>query len=121
MGLQRARRHVFGEAPKQEMFAALHATSGHRFQVVLARKMEQAMDDVSSQLGLPRGVKGLGMRDRIGDGDEQFPDKTALAGSLVEGDDVGGALMLEKPLVDARHFADADQVDGNVAIASKVV
>lgn len=59
------------------VLAAFHAAPGDGFEVVLAGKMEQAMDDIASQFLLPGSSKGSGLVDGIGDGDEEFAMETA--------------------------------------------
>jgi hypothetical protein len=59
------------------VLAAFHAASGAGFEVVFAGQVKQAVDDIATEFLLPGGLKGSGLGDGIGDGDEEFAVKSA--------------------------------------------
>ena len=87
------------------MLGAFHAPARERRPIVVAVKMEEAVDEITGQFELPGGSKSGGLRDGFGETQVDLTVKSArvrrglLELGMIEGNDVGAALMLEKLLV----------------------
>jgi hypothetical protein len=94
--------------------------------VIVSEQMQDAVDEVADNLGLPGGAKALRLQNGFVHADEEFPGDFGSGvwglGSgvskfrVVEGNYVGGAFMLEKLLVDAGHFRRGDEGEAEFGI-----
>ena len=109
-----------GEGSNEEVLPTFHATACGGFEVILAAQVQETVHDITSEFLLPTGLELGGLGDGIGDGDEEFAVEPVRGGAVVEGDDIGGALVTKKIPVQAAHFVGADEVDSDFGVAVKL-
>ena len=81
-------------------------------------EVEEAVDDVTAELLLPGGVELVGLEDGVGDRDVEFAVEVFRVGAVVEGDDIGGTLVLEELPVHLGHLGGSDEVDADLGGAA---
>lgn len=112
---------LFFHSAEHPVFRTLHFFARGGFEVVIAGEVEQSVDDVAGQLGLPGGAELAGLGDGVVEADEDFAVQGVVRGAwgvrgVVEGDDVGGAFVLEEGFVETGHFPRGDEVDAEFAL-----
>lgn len=120
-----------GQLPEKTIFGPLHLAALPRAAVIEAAQMEDAVDDIADQFGLPSGAEAAGLRHGLihaeddltvqrGGGIGRAPGRRAAARpwflQVVEGEDIGRAGMAQEGLVQAGHFRGAHQQQAEVKI-----
>src|SRR5262245_37612833 len=99
------------QAPEDLVFVLFHQAPGLGASVVVSPQMQDPMDHVADQFGLPGGAMGFGLGQRHLGADEQVAAKVAQVPGVIEGDDIGGAGVVEEGLIDSRHGPRAHQLN----------
>ena len=99
------------------ILVALHLATLCRPQIVVAAQVQQPVDRVARDFGLPGGFEIVRLFQRVGNGNENLAVQMARGTSVIECDDIGRAFVLQKLLVHARHLGRIDQVKAKFVIA----
>jgi len=102
------------EQSQQTILFTLHYTAAGRRQIIVTGQMQDTVDEVTDQLGLPGGAKLSSLLHGVIEANEDFSVKSILP-AVVEGDDVSGTGMTEELLVDPGHLWRSDEMDGELA------
>ena len=111
------------ELPRQRtnqlVFDPFHFPTRGRNEVVMPTQMQQGVDVVADNFGLPSGAKFTGLADGYLDADKNFPVQGAGHGlrmeiAIVEGDDVRWPGVVEVVFVNRGHFLRADEVKSQI-------
>src|SRR2546425_8180940 len=80
--------------------------------------MEQAVDDVANQLGLPCRAEPACLRNGLVHADNNLARKLSRAAAIrvIERNDVGWTIMLQKRFIQAGYFRSCDETDAQVEI-----
>ena len=85
--------------------------------VIVAEQMQNAVNQIADDFGGPGGAEATGLVDGFVHANENFAVQIgsrfgvpSFAFRVVEGDDVGGAAVLEKDLIESRHFRRGYQI-----------
>jgi hypothetical protein len=74
--------------------------------------MEHAMDEVAGEFGGPGEAEAAGLDDGLGRAEEDFAVEVqgGIEFTVIEGDDVGGAVMVEPAAVESDHLGEGEEV-----------
>jgi hypothetical protein len=106
-----------GEFADQPVFLAFHFAARGGAKVIVTPQMEQSMDQVTHNLGLPRDAEPGGLKERLVRTDENLAKDSGRIGlGVIKGDDVRGTGVAEAGFVEPRHFAGTHQVDCKIVL-----
>ena len=120
-----------GQLPEKTIFGPLHFATLPRAPVIEAAQVEDAVDDIADQFGLPGGAEAAGLRcglihanddvsvqrgGGIGRATRQRAAGRPRLLAVIEAEDIGGAGMMQECLVQAGHLGRANQQKAEVKI-----
>ena len=113
------------------MLGALHLATLPRAPVIEAAQMEDAVDDIADQFGLPCGAEAAGLRHGLIHAEDDLAaqrgggigraTRRRAAGrpwsfQVIEGEDIGRAGLMQEGLVQASHLGGANHQKAEVKI-----
>src|ERR1700722_13063820 len=107
-----AQAKVARQFSHEPLFFAFHPTARCRARVIVPAKMQDAVNDVSDQLLLPRHAKPVRLDHRLIHTNKNLACQWATWLTVIKRDHVRGTCVAQARLVDARHLHLPDQLNG---------
>src|ERR1035437_3093371 len=111
-----AKDKLAGQSANQSVFGRSHPAARPAVPIIVAEEMQHPVYDIADQFALPSGMETAGLGNRFVQANEDFAVQTGLSRwfRVVEGYDVGRALMLQESLVEPGHLGRGNQVNAQI-------
>jgi hypothetical protein len=106
------------------VFAAFHATAVGGGLVVVVLKMEHSVNEVPGEFEGPGHAKAAGLDLCLGGAEEDFTieGEGGVRRAVIEGDDVGGTLLIQPAPIEGDHPGEREQVEAeSVSVEAQLV